>query len=119
MSKAKPVGGKKNVTTLEAAPAQPNPQRIAAVRNWHIDQATESNDRPVAALAFSVTESGMVRIRDVGIEPEHSPMLLLAIARTMKKLQIEIADHHPDPAPVRRRRQTDAVDLQTRRLRGL
>jgi len=81
-------GHPKNVVRLKQEHAA-NPQRTAAVRSWHIDQATESNDRPVATLSFTVTELGAIQTRDIGIEPEHAQLLMIAMERAMQKLAIE------------------------------
>lgn len=98
------------VARLEPKPAQASAQRIAAVRSWHIDQATESENRPVAVLSFYVTESGHIRTREVGIEPEHAKLLMVAIRRATQKLEIEADDVIRTEMGIevaRRRRATD------------
>lgn len=64
----------------------PNPDRIQALRRWHIDQAT-CDDAPVAALHVSITAGGQIRSSAVSIEPEHAAAMLPVLAQAYRQVQ--------------------------------
>lgn len=73
-----------------------SPERVAKLRQWHIDQAI-SDDKPVAIINFTLTASGEVKSRAVLVEEEHAQVMLPAMVDAIKELGgvVDI----PAPAP--------------------
>lgn len=53
----------------------PYRQRLAQVRSWFMDQASDPEGH-VAALSIAVTGSGALNVRGCTIEPSHAELIL-------------------------------------------
>jgi hypothetical protein len=77
------------VRSLSSDVIQPNPQRVAALKQWHIDQAI-SELKPVAIINITLTACGQVSTKGIGLEPEHARVMLPALEEAALQLRQEV-----------------------------
>lgn len=73
----------------------PHPERIQALRRWHIEQAT-CEDAPVAAMHVMVTASCKIQSTALAIEPAHAAAMLPALTEALRQVQEFAAKYYTD-----------------------
>lgn len=71
-----------------------NKERIAAIKQWHIDQAI-GDTKPVALLAIAITASGEIVTQGVHIEPEHAQAMLPELGRITATINDQLRPSKP------------------------
>jgi hypothetical protein len=96
-----------NVASLDLHPhAAVNPERIAHIKRWHIDQATRDDAQSVATLNISITSTGEIRTSTVAIEPAHAQVILGELGHISTLLREFIGANQPPSKNVIRLKRT-------------
>lgn len=82
------------VSSLSVGVVEPNPQRVAALKQWHIDQAI-SEAKPVAIINFTLAANGEISSKSIGLEPEHAKVMLPALEDAAQKLRDQVGEEAP------------------------
>lgn len=71
---------------------KPHPSRTDAVKQWHLESISES-DPAVAIIHLSVTASGIIRCKGLGLDPLHAEILLEELDMAKARLTDYLAAH--------------------------
>jgi hypothetical protein len=102
------------VRSLSAGVVGPDPQRVAALKQWHIDQAI-SEAKPVAIINFTLTADGQITGRAIGLEPEHAKVMLPAIEEAAQQLRDQVGDQDTQAQPLRHITHGEAEPMRRKR----
>lgn len=89
------------VRSISSGVFSQNPQRVAALKQWHIDQAI-SESKPVAIINFTLTADGSINTRAIGLEPEHAKVMLPALEEAAQQLREQVGDQEHPVVPLRK-----------------
>ena len=65
----------------------PHPDRVQTIKTWHLTQAANTSQEPVALLNLVITAAGEVECTGLGIEPAHAQVLLAEMEKIRERLE--------------------------------
>jgi hypothetical protein len=70
----------------------PHPTRTNVIRHWHLDEI-DKEDASVAMVHISITASGQVSCKGLGLDPVHAEIILEELNSARQKLTEYLAQY--------------------------
>jgi hypothetical protein len=82
---------------------EPHPSRTQAIKSWHINQAADTTQKPIALLSLYITAAGDIHSTALGIEPAHAQIILRELESVRERLEsFASTDSIAPVVPIRR-----------------
>jgi len=66
-----------------------HPSRVNSIKTWLMDQLCDKDD-PVALVSISITASGRIKTKGIGLDPLHARLMLKELESLRARIEAEL-----------------------------